>query len=184
MNLRCCVLLLIIGTLVACGGREAVPVPIPQKVAPEPSAAPPVDPQVALKERVTRFWNARLKGDTASLYDFLDPETKERVTLTGYILGQGSFRFLSYQVQTIDIVGEKAWVNVSYRFKMTIARLAGFGPWTQESHEIWILRNETWYRPYDQSEARTPPPGVRPPQKILLDKPVQKLYKGAEPTGQ
>lgn len=184
MNRRCCVLLLIIGTLVACGGREAVPVAIPQKVAPEPPAPPPVDPEVALKERVTKFWNARLKGDIASLYDFLDPETKERVTLTGYILSQGSFRFLSYQVQTLDIVGEKAWVNVSYGFKMTIPALAGFGPWTQESPELWILRDGTWYRPYDQKEAQAPPPGVRQPQKILLDKPIQKLYKGRESTGQ
>jgi len=164
-------LLLRVGALAACAERQVVPTATPPKAATEPRGAAPVDREAALKDRVTRFWEARLKDDMALQYEFLDPETKERMTLTAFVLGHGAIRSLSYEVQTIDIVGEKAWVNVMYRFKVKVPQLAAFGPWTREVPEIWIWWEGAWYRPHDQKEALTPPPGVRLPRKILLDKP-------------
>lgn len=157
-RIRVMPLLIIGGVVIACAGCQAVKAPPPPKASVEAPAAAPVSPEVALRNRVTRFWEARLKDDAAVLYEFLDPEAKERVTLTAYVRSQGTFHFLAYQVQSINIVAEKAWVRVTYTFKMRIPQLAGFGPWTQESPEIWILREGVWYRPYSQQEALTPPP--------------------------
>lgn len=150
--------LLLIGAVVACAGRQAVPVAPSPKANVEVPAAAPVSPEDALRSRVTRFWEARLKDDPATQYEFLDPEAKQRVTLTAYVRSRGTFHFLVYQVQSINIVGEKAWVEVNSTFKLRIPLIAGAGPWTQQSREVWTLRESVWYRPYDQKEAEAPPP--------------------------
>jgi len=165
MKTRCIpvVPLLIVAAVLAMAGCRTAPVPPPKTASLEPPPAAPVSPEVALRDRVTRFWEARLKDDPATQYQLLEPEVTERVTLTAYVRSQGSFHFLSYKVQSINIVAEKAWVKVSYTFKMRIAQLVGFGPWTQESFEFWVLRDGVWYRPHNQNEARTPPPDVTKP---------------------
>ena len=155
--------LLIVAAVLAMAGCRTAPVPPPKTASLEPPVAAPVSPEVALQNRVTTFWEARLKDDAATQYQFLEPETKERVTLTAYVRTQGSFHFLSYKVQSIKIVAEKGWVKVGYAFKMRIAQLAGFGPWTQEAFELWVLRDGVWYRPFSQEEAHTPPTGVTMP---------------------
>lgn len=155
--------LLIVAAVLAMAGCRTAPVPPPKTASLEPPPAAPVSPEVALQNRVTRFWEARLKNDAATQYQFLEPEATERVTLTAYVRSQAFFHFLSYKVQSIKIVAERAWVKVMYTFKMRIAQLAGFGPWTQDSFEFWVLRDGVWYRPYRQDEARTPPPDVTMP---------------------
>jgi len=156
--LICVMSLLIIPGVVGCAGRPAIAAPLPQKAVVEPAAVAPVSPEDALRSRVTSFWEARLKDDAATLYEFLDPEATRRVTLTGYVRSQGMIHFLAYQVQSINIVAEKAWVNITYTFKLRIPQIAGFGPWTQASAEVWALQEGVWYRPYDQKEAQAPPP--------------------------
>lgn len=154
---------LLIGLLVACAGCQAVPAPPPQQAIPQTRPAPPVSPEVALRGRVTTFWDARLKDDIVRQYEVLEPEAKERVPLTAYVLGRSTFHFRSYKVRSINIVGEKGWVNVEYSYTLRIPQVAGFGPWTQEGFEVWVLRDGVWYRPYSQHEAATPPPGIATP---------------------
>lgn len=161
---RSCSVVLLVGALASCAGTPGVATDTSQKAMPGPPVAAPVTtpvaPEVALKERVIRFWQARLKDDIARLYDFLEPEVKERVSLTAYVRSQGTIHFLSYEILSIDIIGEKAWVKVKYTFKVRVAQLSGFGPWSQESREVWILQGDVWYRPFDQKEGKSPPPGI------------------------
>jgi len=152
--------LLVIAAVLTCAGCRAVPAPAPTTVSPAPPPAPPVSPEEALKNRVTRFWDARLKDDAAVLYEFLEPAARRRVTLTAFVRSQGTFHFLSYRIQSIKIVEEKGWVKVKYSFKLRIPQVAGFGPWSQESFEVWTLLDGVWHRPYSQEEAHTPPPDV------------------------
>lgn len=161
---RSCSVVLLVGALAACARTPGVATDTSQKAMPGPPVAAPVTtpvaPDVALKERVISFWQARLKDDIVRLYDVLEPEVRERVSLTAYARTQGTIHFLSYQIKSIDIIGEKAWVKVEYTFKVRVAQLSGFGPWPQESREVWILRDDVWYRPFDQKEGKSPPPGV------------------------
>jgi hypothetical protein len=164
-NLRVFVMPALIGLLIGSIGCQAGPAPPPQKIAALPPAAPPpapppVSPEVALQERVTRFWEARIKDDVARQYDFLEPEAKERVLLTAFVRTHGTFHFRAYQVRSVNIVEEKGWVKVKYSYSIRVPQLAGFGPWTQEAFEVWVLRDGVWYRPYSQKEAATPPPGI------------------------
>lgn len=145
------------GVVGGCGAAHTPP--SPQVVLPPPPA-PPASPEVALRERVTAFWQARLNDDAVRQYDFMEPDAKGRVPLTAFVRSQGTFQFQSYEVRSINIVGEKAWAKIQYTFKMRVPQLANFGPWTQESFEIWTLRDGVWVRPYRQEGAQTPPPGT------------------------
>lgn len=150
------ILLILVGVWTGgCRSVQTSPSP-PQAVTPSP-AARSSSPEVALRERVKVFWEARLKDDAAQQYDFLEPEAKERVPMTPYVRGHGTFEFQSYEIRSVRIVGEQAWVKVQYTFKMRVPQLANFGPWTQETFEIWILQDGEWYRPYKQEGAQTPP---------------------------
>lgn len=140
------------------GGCGTVPVPpTPQAVVPPPVSRP-ANPKATLQERVTTFWEARLNDDIAQQYDFLEPAAKEHVLLTTFLRSQGTFQWQSYEVRSTNIVGEKAWVKVQYTFKLRIPQMAAFGPWTEESYEIWTLQDGVWYRPHKQEGAQTPPP--------------------------
>lgn len=153
----------------ACAGRETASSPTPQPpaapgpaavVVPQPPPGPPVSPEEALRASVTRFWDARLKDDVALQYHFLEPEAKERVTLTAYVRSRGAIMFLAYVVKGIGLTEDKSWVTIMYTFKLNMPQLAGFGPWTETNPEVWVLRGGIWYRSYDQKEAHTPPLGV------------------------
>jgi hypothetical protein len=159
-GLRVFVMPALISLLIGSIGCQAGPAPPPQKITSPPPAAPPVSPEVALQDRVITFWGARIKDDTARQYEFLEPETKERVSLTAYARSHGTFHFRSYQVTSVNIVGEKGWVKVKYTFSLRVPQLAGFGPWTEEVFEVWVLRDGVWYRPHSQKDAATPPPGI------------------------
>ena len=154
-----CTALLFAGVM-AWTGCQAVPAPPLEKTISHAAPAAPVSPEVALRDRVTIFWEARLKGDVARQYEFLEPAVKERVPLTAYVRSRGALDYRSYQVQSIHIVGEKGWVKVKSTYKLRVPRLAGFGPWDQEAFEVWALEDGVWHRPYNQQEAATPPPGI------------------------
>jgi hypothetical protein len=142
------------GVVGGCGGVRTPPSP---QATVTPPVVPPANSEAALRERVAAFWEARLKNDVVRLYDFLEPEAKKRVPLTFFARSHGTFQFQAYEVTSIKIVGERAWVKVAYTFKLQIPQLAGFGPWTEGGFEVWALRDGVWVRPYGQEGALTPP---------------------------
>lgn len=154
----------------ACAGREIASSPIPQPpaapgpaalVTPQPPPGPPVSPEEALRASVTRFWDARLKGDLVKQYDVLEPEVREWVTLTAFIRSRGTVDYKSYEIQSVNVVGDRGWAKVKYTFAVRMSQLSGRGPWSGEHMEVWVLRDGLWYRPYGQKEAANPPASVR-----------------------
>lgn len=151
--------LLIIVGVGACAGRQAAPPapPTPQQASTAPPPAAPVTPEVALRAQVARFWDARVKGDVAEQYGVLEPEARERVTLTAFVRSRRTFDFKSYEIQSVNVAGDRGSAKVKYTFALRVVHLSGFGPWTNETTELWMLRDGVWYRPYIQTETAIPP---------------------------
>jgi hypothetical protein len=150
----------LIALVMAWAGCQTVPPPVPIKATPQPPPAP-VSPEEALRGQVARFWDARIKGDLVKQYDLLEPEARERVTLTAFVRSRGTVDFKSHEIQAVNVVGDKGWAKVKYTFAVRMPQLTRFGSWSGESTEVWVLRNDLWYRPYNQKEAQNPPASLR-----------------------
>ena len=154
-------MMLLVGTLVGCAGQLPGEAPrTPQEAAaarPGPSgpalpAEPARNPEEQLRARATQFWEARVKDDLAAQYAFLEPNGRERVTLTGYVLSHTSIAFKSYELQEVVVDGDSGQVKVSATYRLRMPKVSRFGPWTREVMTFWVRERGGWYLKFDQLE--------------------------------
>ena len=109
--------------------------------------APEPQPTQSLRERVTAFWEARIKGDDAAAYQYETYAHTGEMTLTQYI--QARSPMLKYKAYTIDTIQEQereAQVTVNLQYQMTIPGMVDM-PMTMPIQEQWVrLDDSQWYR--------------------------------------
>lgn len=147
---RFLLLALLVGGLAACAGQPSAP-----SMAP-PTAQAALTPEEALRARATRFWEARMKGDLATQYDLLEPEARQRVTLTGFVLARGSVEYQSYKIEEVEVSGDAGKVKAKTRFRLNLPQVSRFGPWDQLAIVKWVKVDGTWYFRYDQQDVDQP----------------------------
>jgi len=149
---RLLLLALLIGGLTACAGQA------PAQSAPPPpqAAAPPQSPEEALRARATQFWEARVKGDLLTQYNLLEPKSRERVTLTGFVRARGSVVFQTYKIQEVEVAGDDGRVIAMTTFRMNLPQASRFGPWDQRTTMRWVRVDGHWYVMYDQQDVKQP----------------------------
>lgn len=100
-----------------------------------------------LRERVIRYWEARMAGDLLTTYQLHEPAFRRAVTFAAFSQGRGATPTLAYEILDERIDGDVAWVTV--RKKATVKHEKLIKPveprWT-ESDEQWILVDGVWYR--------------------------------------
>jgi hypothetical protein len=107
-------------------------------------------PEAALKGRGQAFWEARIKGDYATQYGFLEPKMRRQLSLTDYIQAQGPLKYLEGSIEEVKIDEAKGILTVR-----TLVRIK-YPPIDQRQqqlvvHEEWVKRQGEWYRVYPQS---------------------------------
>lgn len=130
-----------------------------------------------LIERANQYWQAKVKGDYAVLYDFLSPEEKGSETSQEYatrMKDKGVFQFLSFKIEDAQISSEIGWVRVDYETKPI--RYPKLNPSHRNSWTLWKKIDQKWY-PMSTGVATTYP--TLPP-KLRLAEEESALTKRAE----
>ncbi len=75
-----------------------------------------------LKERSTKWWQTRLKGDWSASYDSLDPMMRDRITRAAYVASQGSTKYYEFEIVQTELVSERR-ANVRVKFTFEVPEL-------------------------------------------------------------
>ena len=123
------------------------------------------DDSKALKERATAYWEARIKGDWATEYDFLSEAKRESTTKEEYVTATkdyGPFRYLSYKLGTVETAEDTGWVKVSYASEPVL--FPGIPPAHEDRWELWEKIDGKWFpvEPAQLENLPRLPPSLRP----------------------
>jgi hypothetical protein len=123
------------------------------------------DDSKALRERAKAFWEARVKGDWTTVYDFLSEAETGGATKEQYAAfskEKGPFTFLSYQLGEVETEGDMGWVKTVCSFTPT--SFPGVRPSHMDRWEIWEKADGKWYPVSRQQYENYPqlPPRLRP----------------------
>jgi hypothetical protein len=119
------------------------------------------DDSKALQERAKEFWEARVKGNWATVYDYLSEtelggRTKEQYV--AFSKEKGPFTFLSYKLGEVEVEGNVGWVKTVCDFTPT--QFPGVRPTHMDRWEIWEKEDGKWYpvpRQLYENYAKLPP---------------------------
>lgn len=108
--------------------------------------APESQPSESLKQRVTAFWEARLKGDEVTAYQYEAYSHTGTMTLTQYIQSRSpALKFMAYTIDTIQEQENEAQVTVKVQYQMTVPGMVDL-PLAMPIKERWVRFDNTWYR--------------------------------------
>jgi hypothetical protein len=142
-------MVLLMALLTACAAQTAG-----TTTATPPQAQAPPSPEETLRVRATRYWDARVKGDLVTQYEYLEPRAREQVTLTGFVRARGGVVFQSYELEEVNVVGDEGLVASRATFRVTLKDVERFGPWTQRVLMHWVKVGDQWYVRYDQEGVK------------------------------
>jgi len=123
------------------------------------------DERKALTDRAKAFWDARVKGDWGTVFDFLADSEKKGGTKEQYIAfskEKGPFRYLSYKLEDVEVESDTGWVKTAYELEPT--RFPGLPPNKVNTWQVWEKWEGQWFPiPTDrQQEVPKLPPRLRP----------------------
>ena len=123
------------------------------------------DERKALTERATALWQARVKGDWATAFDFLSDTEKRGGTKEQYIAfskEKGPFHYLSYKLGDVEVDGDVGWVKTAYEVEPT--RFPGLTPSKLDLWQVWEKRDGQWFPVPNARLQDVPklPPRLRP----------------------
>lgn len=104
-------------------------------------------PDAPLRDRVARYWEARMRGDLLTTYQLHEPAFRRAVTFAAFAQGRGATPTLAYEILNERVEGEVAFVTVKKQTTVNHPRLIRPAQprWT-ESDEQWIRVEGAWYR--------------------------------------
>lgn len=108
---------------------------------------PPAPQTVPLAERVAAFWEARLKGDEATAYQYEAYSHTGTMTLTQYIQARSpTLKYMAYTIDNIQEQENQAEVTVKLQYRMDIPGMVDL-PMAMAIKERWNrLDDGQWYR--------------------------------------
>ena len=137
-----------------------------------------------LKERAKTFWEARLKGDWATVYRYLPPAEKRGFTEEQFVSfrkEKGPFRYLSSELGRLEITGDLGWVEVRYAIQP--AGFPEYPPRNMHLWQIWQKRDHNWFPLPRSKYTQVPknPPHLRSAEEeALLSERVNEFWEAKE----
>ena len=109
--------------------------------------APGPQPAESLKQRVTAFWEARIKGDEVSAYQYEIYAHTGALTVTQYVQARSPMlKYMAYTIDTIQEQEQEAQVTVNVQSRMDIPSMVEV-PLVAIVRETWVrLDDGQWYR--------------------------------------
>jgi hypothetical protein len=123
------------------------------------------DDSQALRERATAFWQARVKGDWGTVYDYLSGAEIGSATKEEFVKfsnEKGPFVYPSYKLGEIEVDGDMGWAKTS--FDIRPMRFPDYPPNHLEQWQVWEKRDGKWYPVPKEEQENVPklPPRLRP----------------------
>ena len=109
--------------------------------------APEPQPTQSLRERVTAFWEARIKGDEVTAYQYEIFAHTGALTVTQYVQARSpTLKYMAYTLDTIQEQEQEAQVTVKVHSRMDIPGMVEV-PLASIVRETWVrLDDGQWYR--------------------------------------
>ncbi len=108
--------------------------------------APESQPSESLKQRVAAFWEARLKGDELTAYQYEAYAYTGEMTATQYIQSRSpALKYMAYTIDTIEEQENQAQVTVKLQYQMSIPGMVDL-PLSMAIKERWVRFDNKWYR--------------------------------------
>ena len=109
--------------------------------------APEPQPTQSLRERVTAFWEARIKGDEVSAYQYEIYAHTGEMTVTQYVQARSPMlKYMAYTIDTIQEQEQEAQVTVNVQSRMNVPGMVDV-PLAMPIQEQWVrLDDSQWYR--------------------------------------
>ena len=110
-------------------------------------AEPPAPQTVPLAERVKAFWEARIKGDEVSAFQYESYAHTGEMTVTQYVQARSPMlKYMTYTIDTIQEQEQEAQVAVNVQSRMDIPGMVEV-PLASIIRETWVrLDDGQWYR--------------------------------------
>ena len=104
-------------------------------------------PDEPLRDRVARYWEARIRGDLLATYQLHEPAFRRAVTFAAFSQGRGATPTLAYEILDERVEGDVAFVKVKKYSTVKHEKLIKpVEPRWTESEEQWIQVEGVWYR--------------------------------------
>ncbi len=116
--------------------------------------APEPQPAESLRERVTAFWEARIKGDEVTAYQYEIYAHTGEMTVTQYVQARSPMlKYMSYTIDTIQEQEQEAQVTVNVQSRMDIPGMVDV-PLAMPIKEHWVrLDDSQWYRKMEPKKS-------------------------------
>lgn len=109
--------------------------------------APEPQPVQSLRERVTAFWEARIKGEEVTAYQYEIFAHTGALTLTQYVQARSpTLKYMAYTIDTIQEQEQEAQVTVNVQSRLDVPGMVEV-PLASIIRENWVrLDDGQWYR--------------------------------------
>lgn len=123
------------------------------------------DDSKALREQAKIFWEARVKGDWATVYDCLSESERMGVSKEAFVEKNktgGPFRYLRYKLGEAETADDMGWLKVEYEAEAV--RFPGLPARRTERWSYWEKLDGKWYEITGKRVEEIPklPPSMRP----------------------
>ena len=102
----------------------------------------PLDEELALEQRVVRWWQSLEEGRAVDAYPLLDPSLREAATLDEFLEKAASRKLLSWSVDWVQVDGEKGSARLTT--KLTSPQDGTIQERVILDH--WIKQEGQWFR--------------------------------------
>ena len=142
------------------------------------------DESKILQEQAKRFWDARVNGDWATVYDYLPEEEREGKTRDQYVeqvKQSGLWRYLHYKINAVETADNTGWIKIEYAAEP--ARFPGVKPKLVDRWEHWEKVDGKWTAVAGKRIQQFPqlPPSLRPlKEEKAVKARAEELWKARE----
>lgn len=142
------------------------------------------DDSKVLREQATRFWEARVRGDWATVYDYLSEEERAGQTKEKYVetsKASGPWRYLHYRMGSVEASDNMGWVKIEYSVEPVM--FPGIKPRHSDHWQKWEKVDGKWTLLFAKRNGEFPqlPPSLRPlEEEKAVMKRADKMWKARE----
>lgn len=103
---------------------------------------PVKSPEQALESRVASMMAARVDQDWAKVYDYFDPDYKEKISKKAFLNINRNVKYSNFEIQSIDIAPSGKQAVVVCVFDMSVMSFQFKG---HEETQDWVKVGRKWY---------------------------------------
>lgn len=105
-----------------------------------------------LLERVKEYWNLKVADDYIGAYEFIDPESREELTLADFTSFADDISYTKAEVLGASSTGSdlEAKVEIDLVYVSHHPQMMGAGEIPYKLKEPWIFVDGNWYRKWEK----------------------------------